>query len=201
MLIPIKGVAAPARCDPSGELASKGWPRARAAFSQRSGSTPYTEILRVEVYPMLRSIISFSLAVLSAMVLMAAPASADPQYPQTQSDFTRVQYYHDGSRPNWNERTCCRRNERGGYRIFWSTVGECYQTRGERTSNKECRKSGGFHPYPGGHGGGYPGSNWSDTDWNERVCCTRDGHVWWATRGDCRWYRGQATANKVCRRN
>lgn len=164
---------------------------------------------------MLRPIMSFCLALLSGALLLASPARADSQVSRAPGAFLPVQYHYDygGPREDWSERTCCRRHERGGYRIFWTTVGECYQTRGERTTNKECRKSGGFHPYPGGYWGGYPGGypgggypggypggGWNDGNWNERWCCARDSHVWWSTKGECLRSGGYQAANRVCRR-
>lgn len=103
----------------------------------------------------------------------------------------------------WNERQCCRRDERQGYRIFWSTVGECQRSGGEGQTNKTCRKYGGFHNYPGrgnGQGNGW-GNGWDQgQNPNERVCCIRNGQVWWSNRGECARASGQATANRVCRR-
>lgn len=153
---------------------------------------------------MLRPIIAFCLALLSGAVLLASPASADPHLPPAPGIFVPAQYHHDAPRDEWYDRTCCRRNEWNGYRIFWTTVGDCYQTRGERTTNKECRKRGGFYPYPGGYWGGYPGGypggGWDDGNWNERWCCARDSHVWWSTKGECLRSGGYQVANRVCRR-
>jgi|GEM_PF-2259456 len=154
---------------------------------------------------MLRPIISFCLALVAGALLLSSPARAETQTSRVPGGFVPVQYHYDGPREDWNARTCCRRHERGGYRIFWSTVGECYQTRGERTTNKECRKSGGFHPYPGGYwggypGGGYPGGGWNDGNWNERWCCARYSQVWWSTKGECLRSGGHQVANRVCRR-
>ena len=158
---------------------------------------------------MLRPIISFCLALLSGALLLASPARADSQVSRVPGAFLPVQYHYDGPRADWNTRTCCRRHERRGYRIFWSTIGECYQTRGEPATNKECRKHGGFHPYPGGYWGGYPGGGypgggypggWNNDNWNERWCCTREGHVWWSTKGECLRSGGHQTVNRACRR-
>lgn len=155
---------------------------------------------------MSRSIISFCLALFTGALLLASPARADAQASRLPGAFVPVQYHYDGPREDWNARTCCRRNERGGVRIFWSTVGECYRTRGERTTNKECRKRGGFHPYPGGYWGGYPGGGyagggWNDGNWNERWCCARGDQVWWSTKGECLRAGGHQVVNRVCRRN
>lgn len=98
----------------------------------------------------------------------------------------------------WNERTCCQRNERLGYRIFWSTVGECARSGGQGATNKTCRKYGGFHPYQRGYQGD---QDWQGGDQNERVCCSRDGQVWWSNRAECRRAWGQTATNKTCRRN
>lgn len=158
---------------------------------------------------MLRPIMSFCLALLSGALLLASPARADSQVSRVPGAFLPVQYHYDGPRADWNTRTCCRRHERRGYRIFWSTIGECYQTRGEPATNKECRKHGGFHPYPGGYWGGYPGGGypgggypggWNNDNWNERWCCTREGHVWWSTKGECLRSGGHQTVNRACRR-
>jgi len=158
---------------------------------------------------MLRPIMSFCLALLSGALLLASPARADSQVSRVPGAFLPVQYHYDGPRADWNTRTCCRRHERRGYRIFWSTIGECYQTRGEPATNKECRKHGGFHPYPGGYWGGYPGGGypgggypggWNVDNWNERWCCTREGHVWWSTKGECLRSGGHQTVNRACRR-
>lgn len=98
----------------------------------------------------------------------------------------------------WNERTCCRRDERQGYRILWSTKGECRRFGGQEATNKTCRKYGGFHPYDREYDGNY---GWQDGNQNERVCCARSGQVWWSTRGECRRASGYQTTNKTCRRN
>ena len=82
------------------------------------------------------------------------------------------------------------------------------RARPEGTTNKECRKHGGFHPYNRGHWGeqdrhrqddGY--DDWQDGDAHARVCCLRDGRVWWSNRAECRRAWGQETYNKSCRRN
>ena len=149
---------------------------------------------------MFRLILSLSLALLSGSIFLSAPAAADAPVSRADGSFALAYGYgYEGDwRQRWNERTCCRREERGGYRIFWSTFGECHRTRGEPTTNKTCRKHGGFHPYPG-HSWEHDG--WRGGDWNERWCCVRGGQVWWSTRGECVRAGGQQAANRVCRRN
>jgi hypothetical protein len=156
---------------------------------------------------MFRSILTMSLSLLAGTVLLASTASAEPQYSRApgsivvaHNDYGR----YDDRRDDWNERTCCRTEERGGYSIFWSTVGECRRSRGERQTNKECRKHGGFHRYEGNNWGGndgygHDGNGWQDNQWNARVCCTRNNQVWWSTRGECRRAYGYEAPNRACR--
>lgn len=153
---------------------------------------------------MIRSILSLSLV--AGALMLAMPAAAEPQYSTARGSFVIAHNdYYDERRESWNDRTCCRVERRGGYEIFWSTIGQCYSSRGVRQTNKECRKHGGFHRYEGnywnGHDGYGPGWGWQDGNWNDRVCCTRNGQVWWSTRGECRRYAGYETANRVCRGN
>ena len=42
---------------------------------------------------------------------------------------------------------------------------------------------------------------WQGGDQNERVCCSRNGQVWWSTRAECRRAWGYPATNKTCRRN
>ena len=108
----------------------------------------------------------------------------------------------DNSR--WNERQCCVRNERGGYRVLWSTVGECHRTGGEGATNKTCRKQGGFHAYPGRGDGSWDNDGRGDSRWNERQCCKRNEHngyrIIWSTVGECRRTGGEGVTNKTCRK-
>lgn len=154
---------------------------------------------------MFRSIVSFSLSLVAGALLLASPAAAEPQYSRAPGAMTIS--HDDDNYGRWNERTCCQRNERWGYRVLWSTVGECRRTGGERVTNKTCRKHGGFHAYQrndrrggyDGHGG--DGDGWQDGNAHDRVCCARDGQVWWSTRGECRRASGYQATNKTCRRN
>jgi hypothetical protein len=156
---------------------------------------------------MLKSILSMSLALVAGTVLLAATASAEPQYSRAPGSIVVAHNdygHYDDRREDWNARTCCRTEERGGYSIFWSTIGECRRSRGESTTNKECRKHGGFHRYEGNnwgdHGGwGQGGNGWQDGDWNARVCCVRNNQVWWSTRGECRRSSGYEAPNRACR--
>ena len=147
---------------------------------------------------MFRLILSLSLALLAGSFFGVAPAAADVPVSRVDGSLVLAYGYDGDRRHRWNERTCCRRDERGGYRIFWSTFGECYRSRGEPATNKTCRKHGGFHPYAGGSWGH---QGWQSDDWNERWCCTRGGHVWWSTRGECLRAGGRQATNKTCRRN
>jgi hypothetical protein len=147
---------------------------------------------------MFRLILSLSLALLLSSFVVSLPAAADPQVSRADGSFALAYGYEGDWRHRWNERTCCRREERGGYRIFWSTFGECHRTRGETAPNRTCRKHGGFHRYPGRSWGD---DGWKQGDWNVRWCCTRGGQVWWSTRGECVRAGGQQAANRVCRRN
>lgn len=151
---------------------------------------------------MFRSILSMSLSVLAGAVLMASSAAAEPQYSRAGGTIVLAHNGYgygdyDDRRESPNDRTCCRREERGGYSIYRTTIRECRWSRGERQTNKECRKHGGFHRYEGYGWGGHGGNG---GDWNERVCCTRQGQVWWSTRGECRRAYGEPTANRFCRR-
>jgi hypothetical protein len=155
---------------------------------------------------MFRSILSFSLSLIAGAVFLASSAAAEPQYSRAGA----IPLSHDddyGGYDRWNERTCCQREERRGYRVFWSTQGECRRSGGQSTTNKMCRKHGGFHPYDrnyrGDHDGyGYDGGfGWQDGNYNERVCCARNGQVWWSTKGECRRASGYQATNKTCRRN
>lgn len=156
---------------------------------------------------MFRSILSTFLSLIAGATLMASSAAAEPQYSRAQG---AVPLSHDddyGRYDRWDERTCCQRNERWGYRIFWSTKGECRRSGGQGVTNKTCRKRGGFHRYErnyhgDGDGRGYDGDYGSqDDNYNERVCCARNGQVWWSTKGECRRASGYQTTNKACRRN
>jgi hypothetical protein len=162
---------------------------------------------------MFRSILSMSLSLMAGVVLLALPASSEPQYSRAPGDIVVAHNdynNYDDHREDWNARTCCRREERGGYTIFWSTVGECRRSRGEATTNKECRKHGGYHRYEGsnwndhrdddrGQGDGWRGNGGQGNDWNARVCCTRNNQAWWSTRGECRRSSGYEAPNRACR--
>jgi hypothetical protein len=118
-----------------------------------------------------------------------------------------------------NERVCCRTNERFGYRIFWSTNRECRRARGIGQTNKTCRKYGGFHRYPRGydgdrdrdydrdgdrdrdHYGDRDRDHYDGRDPTARVCCTRDGRVWWSNVEECRRAYGREATNQTCRNN
>lgn len=147
---------------------------------------------------MFRLILSFWLATLFGGFLVSGPAKADAPVSRADTRLELAYGYQDDRRHRWNERTCCRREERGGYRIFWSTFGECYRSRGEPATNKACRKQSGFHPY---HRGSWGHDDSRSGAWNERWCCTRGGQVWWSTRGECLRSGGRQATNKTCRRN
>jgi hypothetical protein len=100
-----------------------------------------------------------------------------------------------------NNRVCCQRPYRGGYQDWWSTERECARAGGYQTYNKVCRRHKSDPPFNGGYGHG-PGYGQPYPQGNEhgRVCCYRDGYVWWSTRYECRRAYGQETYNKTCRR-
>jgi len=150
---------------------------------------------------MFRSILSLTFSLMASVVLLASPATAEPQVSHPPGTIVLARVFDFDRHDDWNDRTCCRREERGGYSIFWSTVRECRRSGGERVTNKECRKHGGFHRYER--------SEWHDRDGrydqrgddrNERICCTRNHQVWWSTRGECRRASGYETDNRDCRR-
>jgi hypothetical protein len=151
---------------------------------------------------MFRLILSLSLALLSTSFVVSAPAAADAQVSRAGSSYVPVYGYENDSRHRWNERTCCRREERGGYRIFWSNFGECHRTRGETAPNRTCRKHGGFHRYPGRSWGD---DGWQQGDWNKRTCCRREERggyrIFWSTFGECDRTRGETAPNRTCRKH
>jgi hypothetical protein len=170
-------------------------------FVQRAfslGSLKADSRAKLEGTRMFRMILTLLLALVSGSIFLSAPAAAGAPVSRADGSFVLASGYEGDWRHRWNDRTCCQRNERGGYRIFWSTFGECYRSHGEPTTNKACRKNGGFHPYPGRS---WQHDGWRDGDMNERWCCTRGGQVWWSTRGECLRAGGRQTANRVCRRN
>lgn len=136
------------------------------------------------------ALISLTAVLFLGVMAFLASALVKPQQAQAAGEIVLAQHSE-------GERTCCRRQERGGYRIFWSTFGECYRLRGDLATNKTCRDHGGFHAT----GAPVWGSGWQQGSWNDRVCCSRRGQVWWSTRGDCYRNKGVLATNKTCRRN
>ena len=93
---------------------------------------------------------------------------------------------------NWNSRVCCKR----GRRDWWTTAGECRNSFGYQTANRECRDDRREDRWDDRWD-----SRWRDHqgDWNRRVCCKRGYRDWWTTAGECRNNGGYETANRECR--
>jgi hypothetical protein len=127
---------------------------------------------------------ALAITVLSLLPLGAANAVSPQQFAQAEGS-SPVVTIQVGQR----DRICCQR----GWQNWWASRRQCQHARGIRAANRECR-------------GNWNDRwdvrwwNWQGRDWNDRVCCSRDGLDWWTTARGCRDAFGYETAYRACRR-
>ena len=93
---------------------------------------------------------------------------------------------------DWDDRICCHRGDRN----WWSTPRDCRDARGDETDRRECREA--RHDDDWYDRWDQRWRNWPG-DWDQRVCCMKDGRDWWSRARECRERGGWIARDRECR--